>query len=45
VARIVAFGLDCQLLAALGAASVDNGTAAAGFHAHAKTVGTLAAGN
>lgn len=37
--------LDGQALAALGATSVQHGTAAAGFHAHAKAVGTLAAGN
>ena len=38
-------GLDSQALAALGAAGVQNGTAATGFHAHAETVGTLATGN
>src|SRR5690606_19594464 len=37
--------LDGQALAALGAAGVQHGTAATGFHAHAKAVGTLAAGN
>jgi hypothetical protein len=32
--------LDSQALAAFGAACVDYGTAAAGFHANQKTVGT-----
>jgi hypothetical protein len=32
-------GSDSQTLAALGTASVDDGTAAAGFHANEKTVG------
>jgi hypothetical protein len=31
---------DSQALAALGAARIDHGTAAAGFHANQKTVGT-----
>jgi hypothetical protein len=34
---------DCQALAALGTARVDDGTAAAGLHAHEKPVGTGAA--
>lgn len=37
--------LDGQALAAFGAASVQHGTAGAGFHAQAKAMGTLAAGN
>lgn len=41
----VATGLNGQLLAALGTACIDNGTATTRFHADAKTVGTLAAGN
>jgi len=40
-----AAGLNGQLLAAFCAACVDDGTATAGFHANAKTVGALAAGN
>jgi len=32
--------LDCQALAAFGAACVDHGTAATGFHANQKTMGT-----
>ncbi|KAJ8136197.1 hypothetical protein OY671_010590, partial [Metschnikowia pulcherrima] len=37
--------LDSQTLAALGAASVQDGAASAGLHAHAETMGALAAGN
>ena len=37
--------LDGQTLAALGAASVQDGAASAGFHAHAETMGALATGN
>jgi hypothetical protein len=36
-------GLDSQTLAAFGAASVDDSTTAAGFHANQKTVGSCAA--
>ncbi len=35
--------LDCQTLAAFGAASVDDGAAATGLHANQKTMGTGAA--
>src|SRR3546814_9576152 len=34
-----------QALAALGATRIENGAAAARFHAHAKAVGALATGN
>ena len=37
--------LDSQTLAALGAAGVQDGAASAGFHAHAKAMGALAAGD
>ena len=36
--------LDSQTLAALGAASVDDGAATAGLHANQEAVGTCAAG-
>src|SRR5690606_1070303 len=36
--------LDSQALAALGAAGIDNGTAAGGLHADTETMGALAAG-
>lgn len=45
LAAVAATGSDCQLFAAFGTARIDNGTATACFHAHAKTVGTLAADN
>jgi hypothetical protein len=32
--------LDSQTLAALGAARIDHGTTATGFHAHQKAMGT-----
>ena len=38
-------GSDGQLFAALGATCIDDGAATARFHAYAKTVGALAAGN
>ena len=37
--------LDGQTLAALGATGAQDGAASAGFHAHAKAMGALAAGN
>jgi len=36
--------LDSQALAAFGATCIDDSTATTRFHAHEKTVGTLAAG-
>jgi hypothetical protein len=41
--RTAGWTLDSQTLAALGAACVDHGTAATGFHANQETVGTGAA--
>ena len=37
--------LDRQAMTALGAAGIDDRTAALGFHAHAKAVGALATGD